>query len=74
MKRFSSNTATLLVPGLSTMAGLTARPVLATDAATAPVVEPIASEFKVGSPFSDHMVLPRAIQVPVWGVAAPGAQ
>jgi sialate O-acetylesterase len=31
------------------------------------------AELKLGSPFTDHMVLQREIPVPVWGEADPGA-
>lgn len=33
-----------------------------------------ASELELGSPFLDHMILQRQIDVPVWGWAKPGAE
>ncbi len=34
---------------------------------------PLAAEVRLGSPFTDHMVLQRELPVPVWGWADPGA-
>ena len=31
-----------------------------------------AADVKLGAPFSDHMVLQRDLEVPVWGTADPG--
>jgi sialate O-acetylesterase len=37
-------------------------------------IAPLLAEVKLASPFTDHMVLQREMKVPVWGVAAAGAQ
>ena len=42
-------------------------------AALGAVVLPAAAELRLGSPFGEHMVLQRAMPVPVWGTADPGA-
>lgn len=43
-------------------------------AQAAPAPAAAAAAFRVGSPFSDHMVLQRDMLAPVWGTAAPGSK
>jgi sialate O-acetylesterase len=38
------------------------------------VTRPVAADIKLGSLFTDHMVVQRDMKVPVWGTAAPGEE